>query len=145
MGLSSEDKQLFNRLLGQLLNVLDTLDRMPANPHAVDLIEIAGSILEQQLKDDIAYEIPPPQSEASNGIGPSGDEDAEADETQIIQPDSPLASFAKQAADADEHVANNLTGEIIQEGGFKFLKPGAKPDREKDIPSPDDLEGWFNI
>lgn len=147
MALTPDEKAVFNRIMGQFLAMLDTLDRMPCNPHTIDLIEIAGSLLEQQVKDDRAYdEVPPPQ-EASDGIiGPSG-ENMDADETQQIAEDSPLANFARQASDAEDHVTNGLGNDIIKQGGFLFLNPEAKTSSgdSRDIPSPDDLKGWFDI
>ena len=145
MSLTPDEKMVFNRVMGQLLAILDTLDRTPCNPQTIDLIEIAGSLLEQQVKDDRAYDQPPLLDASDEIIGPSG-ETMDADETQRIAEDSPLASFAKQASDAEEHVSNGLADEIIKQGGFHFLEPDAKkPGDNKDIPSPDDLKGWFDI
>lgn len=150
MSLTPEEKTVFNRIMGQLLAMLDTLDRMPCNPHTIDLIEIAGSLLKQQVEENLAYDPQPDQHQhhhdASDGIiGPSG-ENMDANETQAIPEDSPLASFAQQASDAEEHVTNGLGNEIIKQGGFLFLNPDAKTSGDaKDIPSSDDLQGWFNI
>lgn len=136
MSLSSEDKHALEHILQELSDMLNVLDRMPASPYAVDLLEIAGALLEQQVKEDRVYDIPQEMNE---------------EDTQRIHDlfaeNGPLASLDKQAKNADSHITNGISSDIINEGGFHFLNPNEqnKPKEIGETPTPDELKDWFDI
>lgn len=119
MGLSGKDRELINESLDTLKRMTEELEDARADFRAIDAIDIAMSLLEQQLEEDVEYIIARderPGHEDDNMVHAHIDnEESEAD-VEIIEPAS----------------LDNLD--------FKFLDPTAEY-----IPSPDELESWFAI
>lgn len=144
MSLSSDDKRALNQIMAEMLKLLDRLDNIHGvDPRPIDLIEIAGHLLQEQVEQDRFY----PNTE-EDGAGSSDDEDEDGSDINIIIPPGTFEEthIENQASSAVNSIQNGLSSDIIKEGGFQFLNSAAKEGEEnKDIPSPDELKDWFDI
>lgn len=135
MSLTPDDKNSINQIMEQLLNSLNRLEQINGvDPRAMDLIEIAGHLLQEQIEENKFYE--------------SSDEESDEDgDGEIIPPGTfDEEHIENQAASAVNSIQDGLSNEIIKEGGFQFLNSTAKDgDESRDIPSPDELKDWFDM
>ena len=104
MSLSREDKEALHQAILRLARTIQDLEPSAVDPRVLDMLEICGSLIEQQIDLDIIFEL----SDEEPGYEVILKEDGEAPE--------------------QEH-------EVVH---IKF-------EEDKNIPSAEDLETWFNI
>lgn len=56
MSLSRKDKEALNRAIMRLAKIINNLEGSPVDPRVLDMLEICGSLLEQQIEMDIVFE-----------------------------------------------------------------------------------------
>lgn len=56
MPLGREDKEALNKAVLKIIQLISELESIPVDPRALDLLEIAGSLFEQQVELDIIFE-----------------------------------------------------------------------------------------
>lgn len=144
MSLTPNDKRVLNQLMAQLLSILDSLDEIHGvDPRPIDLLEIAGHLLQEQVEQNRFY----PNTEEDGAVSSEDNEDEEESNIDVIPPGTfEEQHIEDQASSAVNSIQNGLSSDIIKEGGFQFLNSAAKDGEEKkDIPSPDELKDWFDI
>jgi len=102
MSLSHKDKEVLHLAILRLAKMINEMENTPVDPRVLDMLEICGSLIEQQIEMDIVFE----------------------------QCD----------------VTTEMTNEVIlfkEDDGQQVVHINFEED--KDIPSPEDLENWFNI
>jgi hypothetical protein len=107
MSLSRKDKEALQQAIMRLARTINDLENTSVDPRVLDMLEICGSLLEQQIEMDIVFE----QCEAGDL----------KNEIVMFKPE-------EQAAEGHEVVHIKFTEE-----------------EDKDIPSPEDLEKWYNL
>lgn len=55
--LEKKQRAELNKAIVTIASILKNLDSTPVDPRSLDLLEIAASLLEQQLEQNISYEI----------------------------------------------------------------------------------------
>ncbi len=99
MSLNHKDKESLHQAIMRLARIIQELEPTSVDPRVLDMLEICGSLLEQQIEMNIVF-----QTESINN--------------EIV------------LFDQDEF-SNEVVHIIFEE--------------DKDIPSPEDLENWFNL
>lgn len=115
--LDKEHKAELNRVVLKIASILKKLDNIPADPRVFDLLEVSASLLEQQIEQNVVYEIMLDEDFEENAMPAS----------KLIEPGE-----YQQSAQGDEELKEYDTS------GFLFL------DSNGDIPTPQELDEWFN-
>lgn len=102
MSLSRKDKEALHQAILKLARMINNLENIPIDPRVLDMIEICGSLIEQQIEMDIVFE-----------------------QCDISDVDNEVILFEQD--DEDHEFMAHIN------------------DEDKDIPSPEDLENWFNM
>jgi len=104
MSLSRKDKELLHQAILRITRVITDLDDTPVDPRVLDMLEICGSLLEQQIEMEIVFE------------------------NYSATENNEVILFEQQDIE-DENI------EVVH---IKF-------EEDSNIPSPEDLENWFNL
>jgi len=56
MSLSRKEKEALHQAIMRLARIIDELDNTSVDPRVLDMLEICGSLLEQQIEMDIVFE-----------------------------------------------------------------------------------------
>lgn len=102
MSLSRKDKEALYQAIMRLARMINDLENTTVDPRALDMLEICGSLLEQQIEMDIVFE------------------QCDAEEMNII--------LLEDNQIGDGHEIAHINS-----------------DEDRNIPSPEDLENWFNL
>ena len=113
MSLRDEHKMALGAAVTAILQILNGLEHLPADGRALDLLEIAGSLLEQQIKQDVVFE------------------SCEEDVAHHVNP------FEQQTLFFEE-----IDEETLPLNALKFLQDYHD---NTQLPSPDQLRGWWNL
>ena len=103
MSLNRKDKEALHQAILRLARTINDLESTTVDPRVLDMLEIAGSLLEQQVEMDLIFE------------------QADIEETNEVV-------LFEQGEMEDIHKVVHINF-----------------DEDNDIPSPEDLEDWFNI
>ncbi len=132
MGLSGKDKETLSEIIDALKEMTEGLEEAKGDYRAIDAIDIALSLLEQQLEEDIEYIIARDERPTQSDDVDDDDSDDEPDVEELI------AAHATMADDESEVEIKEIEPASLENLDFKFLTVDA-------IPSPDELESWFNL
>jgi hypothetical protein len=120
--LNEEQKDVIKAAMNTLHELIHGMDNVTGiDPRAVDLIEIAGTLLEQQIEMNVSY--PNEDLDVPNLDGLGGNTE----------------HLAKQLGDIEDALKSGAHDDIVKEGGFLFLQPD-----EPKKPS-EDLDSFFNL
>jgi hypothetical protein len=132
MSLSDENAKKIQAAIDALENILTELVHVPADYRATDALEIAMSLLEQQIIDKTEYNVEPPPDVADDPLE-IVDEDPDQENLEQMEFDIvPLAQI--------DVPHETIQHDIFNEANFLFL---TKEDMGG-IPGVDDLQNWFD-
>jgi len=100
MSLSRKDKEALQQAIMRLARTITDLEPTVVDPRVLDMLEICGSLLEQQVEMDIVFE--------------------QCDPNEIM-------FFEQEAGKQNQEIVH-----------INF-------EEDKDIPSKEDLDAWFNL
>lgn len=120
--LNDEQREIIKAAMNTMHELIHGMDNTNGiDPRAIDLLEIAGTLLEQQLEMNVSYPMEEVEPPVLDGLGST-------------------ESLASQLGNVEDAVSSGAHEDIIKEGGFLFLKP----DEKEEKPS-EDLDTFFNL
>lgn len=109
MSLNKKDKENIQKAIIKIAKIIQDLEISQVDPRVLDMLEICGSLLEQQMEMDMVFE-----------------------QIDMEEPNNEIILYEQADNEDNEDNENN---EVIH---VKFIE-------DKDIPSPEDLQNWFDI
>ena len=130
MALSDDHKKRIERICKMLEKTLEMadVDDLPIDLRALDTIEIALSLLTQQIEMGLEYFDRPPSDDDDAAPSPG-----DSDEVDLTMP--------PDEADKIIEMVKNSQATSFSDADFKFLQ---KDTGETDSPSVEELNDWFN-
>lgn len=129
MGLSGKDKETIGEIIEGLKEATEALEDARADFRAIDAIDIALSLLEQQLEEDVEFIM---TSDERPDVEETFESSDDNDSDEVV----PVAAFSDDGEDEVE--VENIEPVSLENLDFKFLTV-------EHIPSVDELESWFNM
>lgn len=116
--LEREHKAELNRALLKIANILNDLENTPVDPRIYDLLEISASLIQQQIEQNIKYEI--------------------IDDEIVFEDGNIPASSLIDSEEINQQFGSEPTREY-DSTGFRFLES------DDDIPTVEDLQRQWDI
>lgn len=122
--LNHEQREALNHAMHRLHELIDEIEKIHGtDPRALDMLEIGGSLLEQQVEMNISY----PAADFEIEIGPPGNREDLPD------------GLAGQLNNVQDILDSGFQKELFDKGGFLFLTPNGEESPSKEI------DKFFNL
>ncbi len=134
MSLNNEYKNKLMHAISQLVQTIDSLENVPVDAAAIDMIDVAMGLIERQLAMDVEF-IPEDEDEELEFL-PATEYDGSSNQALDIY--APQAQEdMNNSAHADDEFNSGIS---LKDANFSFLD-----ESDDDIPSADELADWFKI